>query len=175
MSNLRSFISVVGYCFLFRKPLFTFLDYTDLIIDDKAVFLLTWKLVNGHKVKIKPLGRKYYSKEQSLIIRLDFKPIYIDIIACNYWRITRKRVKLNFIRLDDQTASLLIRGFMPLSTTVVNDFPVTVTHKKIGTRIFDLRLKISDIRFSKGITVKSSKFKYPSNTFYERSNDQQIL
>jgi len=175
MFNLKKIIYTIQRGFAFRKPVFSHLDYIDLIIEDKALFLLSWKVANAHKIEIKPLGRKYYSKESSVIVRLENRPTYINIIASSFWRKNKKCIHLTYTRLDDQGASCLIHDFARLSSIAVKDLHFHLKDSKIQIRAFHLRTQIPTVRYSKMISINSSKFNYPSNTSYERNNDCQIL
>src|SRR4030095_2713735 len=117
LSKVMKVIYTIRYWFLFSKPVFTYFDYSDLIIDNNKLLVLSWKLANGHKVWIRKFSKKYYSKEQSVIVTLPYNSIYVDIVASNYWRSSAKRIYLKFIPLENQSAAMLIVPFKVLHKT----------------------------------------------------------
>ena len=117
MSYLIKFIHAIRYWFLFAKPVFTYFDYSDLIIDDNKLLLLSWKLENGHKVWVRKCSKKYYSTEQSVIITLPYNVVYVDVVASNYWRSSAKRIYLKFVPFNTKSASMLVVPFKLLNKT----------------------------------------------------------
>lgn len=89
--------------------MFTELDFIDLIIDDKPIFLISWKTENAHRLKIKSIKKSNYGPNGSVILRLPRKLDQLIIIVSNIWRKQVLHVQLMHTELDTTTASFLLK------------------------------------------------------------------
>lgn len=103
----RKLLAVVRYFFNFRKPEFTEIDFIDLVIDNKPLFLLVWKSRNAHVLKIKSV-KTYRKSKGSVIILIPSSKNNLVIQLKNIWRSKKVKVDIQHIQLDNKTASLLL-------------------------------------------------------------------
>jgi hypothetical protein len=118
MQRLKAILSVFRYLVLFKKPSLSSLDYIDIIIEEKPVFLISWSAKNAYKVKLKPFNTTYWKKQVSLLLQTPPQLAFVELIVSNLWRDTKIKIELKHTKLDDKTASLLLKHFNPLSYNI---------------------------------------------------------
>jgi hypothetical protein len=91
---IKNIISVIFNLFNFRKPRFAQLRYTDVVIDDRAFFLITWQLEAGYKLKIKSLNYRSYKSSGSAYIAIPADVDHIELVTSNVWKYATKQITL---------------------------------------------------------------------------------
>ena len=163
MQSFREILSSFLFLFVFKKPRFAELGYIDLVIDDKPLLFIFWKLKYGNKLRLKQLKKTIRKKEGSLILKLPESIQAVDILISNTWRTNRKKIKINHTNLDKETAGLIIQQFQPLSNVKVKNTSVTVKRTKVSTPAKTIFLKPLRTSIKKQFRVKAGKFDYPLN------------
>jgi hypothetical protein len=161
MQRLQAILSAFRYFFLFRRPYFSQLDFIDLIIDNKAIFLIAWQIKRGHKIQIKPISKSHRRKEGALLLQIPSEIHSVEIIASNIWRKTRKTIYLKHTHFDDVSSSSLIKQFKPVTTTYIKQKTVSVRNKLSRVKRIIPCIKSIKIRPVTTIKLKTEKFKYP--------------
>ncbi|RYE53853.1 MAG: hypothetical protein EOP48_13515, partial [Sphingobacteriales bacterium] len=171
-----SFIQKIGlacrYLFVFRKPSCTELDFIDLVIDDKALFLLSWKIEHGYKVRIRKTRAAFWEKEKAVVILLKKQTDHIEISISNLWRKTSFKVALKHTRFDEQTTTYLLKEIRTVKNTgeviwntPLNGFTVHPIRIAIHKAATILRNSIPKVQppipvFSKKFVIHSQKLIY---------------
>lgn len=165
-STKKSFILAIGKStfrslILFRKPKFAELDFVDLIIEDKPLFLIAWKIKNGYSIKLNPLHKTVRKVEGSFISELPPNTNSIELIASNFWRKNKRRIYLKHTKLNDVASQALIQQFKPLSTVEISDLIIStkncnaiIKQANIQTRPFAITMKYNP-------NIKSTNINYP--------------
>lgn len=175
---LNKQLALLRYLFNFRKPVFTELDFVDLVIDDKPLFLIAWKSENAYLLNIKSFA-KYYKGEGSAIILISSSTNELTIKLKNIWRSTTLKIDVLHIQIDQRTASFLLDNIKqvklngevvwktPLSTLYVYIKELRISERVTGVKnlqavIKDKHLKVSSTNLSlkKQPTIKSEMFQY---------------
>lgn len=91
---IKNIIPIISNLFNFRQPGFVRLSYTDIIISDKAYFLMSWELDQGNKLQIKSLNYCTYKHSGSAYIAIPAGVDRIELVIANVWRSTMKEVIL---------------------------------------------------------------------------------
>ena len=87
-------MSIFRYLFCFRKPVVCHVEYLSIVIEDKILLLLSWKLKHKYKLSIPALKRRYRQQELSVInieIRTTEPSFIVELLDNNYK--VHKRVK----------------------------------------------------------------------------------
>lgn len=111
--------------FDFRKPGFLHLDYIDMVVEEKILFLVSWKSKRHHKVKISPLNKTCFNYETAMVLKVPAHTTELIITIHSFWRKRRYCVSLKKVKLDKKTAQHLVMRFKPvkmlrLKTPVAN-------------------------------------------------------
>jgi len=152
----------------FSKPRFLNLDYIDIVVEEKTLFLLSWKSKRHYKVKISPFNKTYNNHETAIVLKVPASTIELTITLHSFWRKRRYQVLLKKVKLDKETAKHLITKFKPiemirLKTPVVNavrtfrgtNLPVIVL-KKLSLKINNPSLSINTDKLI--YTIKTNNY-----------------
>jgi hypothetical protein len=161
MHQLSVIFSAFRYFFLFKEPCFEHLDFIDLVIDDKPIFMVAWQLKWASTVRIRPVTKSYRKKEGSVLLHVPHNIQSVEIIASNFWRKKRKTVYFKHTRLDDAAARFLIKHFKPLTTVPAKRKVISLRDKLSSVKKAIIHVKVLSIHSKKTISLKSQKFKYP--------------
>ncbi len=140
--------------FDFNKPKFLKLDYIDIVVENKILFLVSWKSKSHNKIKIPRFRRTYHNHETAVILKLPPHTDELTITLHSLWRKRRYKILLKKIKLDKETSLHLITQFRPvemlrLKTPVVNslwifrDTNIPVLSVKIATSLLIQHLSSS--------------------------------
>lgn len=168
--------------FNFKRPQFTQLDFIDLVIDDKPIFLLTWQSSNAHSLIIQSIC-KYRLSQGSIIVQIPASLDHLTLRLKNTWRSTRLDVTILHTRLDQKTASMLLKQIRrvksngeliwetPLSALVFHNTQLTIPKTITGTKrtrpaINKPQLNIKSVYpfISKQPVLQSQKITYTQKT-----------
>ena len=161
MKRLRAITRPLRFLFVFKKPVFIQMDYVDLVVDNRPLFVVCWYATSLYKLKIKPVKRSFFKKQGSFILQIPKETDVVEIIASNFWRRTNLIVPLKHIELDDKTSSLLIQKFKPLKTLEIKRAPLFLAGTKAVHPTFHIQPKQFQIHTRKTISVKIQNLKYP--------------
>lgn len=100
--------------FDFSKPKFLNLDYIDIVVEEKTLFLVSWKSERHHKIKISPLNKTYRHHETAIVLKVPTRTAELTITLHSLWRRRKYRVSLKKVKLDKETAQHLIMRFKPV-------------------------------------------------------------
>lgn len=168
---LRKLIITCQHLFVFRKPSFAAFDFIDLVIHDKALFLLSWKVSQGYKLKIGRYGAAYWYKDHAVVILLKNNTHTVDITISNVWRKTKKRVTLQNTRFDHQTTSYLLGQIKsvnkdgeiiwntPLDALSIHPLQIAVHHQKPILKTITPQVSIPTPVFKK-LTINTENLNY---------------
>jgi hypothetical protein len=106
--------------FDFSKPRFLNLDSIDIVVEDKLLFLVSWKAKRHHKIKIDRPRRTYHNHETAIILKLSPDTRGLTITLESFWRKNRYTFQPKKIKLDKETAQHLIRQFKPVEMLSLN-------------------------------------------------------
>lgn len=164
---LKSFPHWLKYLFNFRKPVFESFDCIDIIIEDKPLFLLTWRICNGYLVKLKSLKKSIVDAEGSAVIKLSPRQNKIIIEAKNFWRKTSLEIPLVKYRLDKKTADELITSFKPFNKHYLDNQAelnkqIIFTRKWITTiKKISASIRKHDIKVLNGCEINKTLIQFP--------------
>ncbi len=114
----------IRWLFTFRKPRFIECEFVDILIEEKPLFLIIWKLDGGYKICLKGTGIRFREKSGAKVIMLGNMPGSIRLTAHSFWRSTTVIIPLKYIQLDDKSARALLRELKnPTSLEVKNLVP----------------------------------------------------
>src|SRR5690349_4990238 len=100
--------------FHLRKPTISRLDYLDIVIQDKMLFLISWQFPRKYRLKISKHHKTYFSASGSVVVKLPPYTKSIHLTVSSVWRKTKITVPLKKVALDPQTAKWLIQQFNPM-------------------------------------------------------------
>lgn len=98
----------------FKKPVVYQLEYVDIVIVEKALFLVSWKFADRYKLSIPLLKKKYRSSRGSIVLKL---PAHIDgikLIVSTWWRKKEYTIHLKKMQLEPAIAEQLVQQFKPM-------------------------------------------------------------
>ena len=149
----------------FSKPKFLNLDYTDIVVEDKTLFFISWKLKRHHKLKIYPLNQTYCNPESAVVLKMPAATEEIIITVHSLWRRRKYRVMLKKVRLDKETARHLIMGFKPVNMLNLKTLTVNCARPLRNTNlpVIDLyrhRIKIK----TQILSISTDKLTYTNKT-----------
>lgn len=160
MQIIQPIASFLVSIFQFRKPIFSELDFIDLIIDNKPLLLIVWKIKWATKVKIIPLNEKF-KNAGSFILKIPTDIEFIQIVAINLWRKNIREIQLKHTQLDDATSAFLIKQFQPLTTLEVKKSIITLRHIKSEGKKSIIHIKPFKVYPTVKLRIETEKFKYP--------------
>jgi hypothetical protein len=143
-----------------RKPRFKNLDFVDLIIDEKPLFLLAWELSNGNGIRIINPSGLYRNPEGSIVITIPKDLDTITVTAFNYWRKNSVTVRLKHTQLDTETAASLIQNLRVFNTVKIKQSPLHVNIAQPGLRQTIIHLNTSGISIRNINAIKTLKLNY---------------
>jgi hypothetical protein len=150
----------IRWLFSFRKPRFIECEFVDILIEEKPLFLIVWKLDGGYKICLKGTGIKLREKSGAKIIMLGNMPGSIRLTAHSFWRSTTVIISLKYIKLDDKSAAALLRELQnPTSLEVKNLVPYLscmVPH----IRLLKLQTNAPRIRYYHKFHILSQQFTF---------------
>jgi hypothetical protein len=175
---LNKLLALLRYLFNFKRPVFTELDFVDLVIDEKPVFLIVWKSENAHLLKIKSFA-KYYKEEGSAIILIPSTSNELTIKLKSIWRSTTLKVDILHTQIDQRTAAFLLDKIKQVKQNgeVIWNTPLSTLHVYVKElRVFKrvtgfknlqpviknkhLKVKATYLTIKKQPTIKSEMFQY---------------
>lgn len=136
---LNKLFAVTRYFFNFKRPVFTELDFIDLVIDEKPLFLIVWQSKNAHLLKIKSF-KNYRKSEASVIVLIPSSVNHLTIQLKNIWRSIELRVDIHHTQIDEKTASFLFDKIKQV--------------KSNGEIIWRTPLSVIDLQFKQLIILK---------------------
>jgi hypothetical protein len=151
----------------FSKPRFLKLDYIDIIIEEKTLFLVAWKSKRHHKVKIYPVNKIYYDHETAVVLKIPADTSEVTIILYSFWRKRKYRVFLKKVKLDKETAQHLITKFKPVEMLKLKTPVVNAVRTFRGMNLPVIVLKKQDFSINTPlIIINTDKLTYTIKTNY---------
>jgi len=129
---------LIHYCkraLYFQKPVIYQLEYVDIVIAEKALFLVSWKFADKYKLSMPPLKKKYRSSRGSVVLKL---PIHIDdikLIVSTWWRKKEYTIHLKKIQLEPAIAEQLVQQFKPMAMLKLENANIGIIKKLSHTII----------------------------------------
>jgi hypothetical protein len=179
---LSRLLAVSRYFFNFKKPVFTELDFIDLVVDEKPLFLIVWRSKNAHLLKIKSF-KKYRKSEGSVILLIPSSSNHLTIQLKNIWRSIELRVDIQHTQLDEKTASFLLDKIKQVKPNgeIIWRTPLSMIHLQVKQLIIlkriagvkntkpvlkqnNFKIKAIHLTIKKQPTLQSEKLKYTNNT-----------
>jgi hypothetical protein len=159
MQFFQKFLSGLRYFFYFQRPVFGQLDFIDIVIDSKPVFLIAWELVNGYRLKIVE-PKTVFKKSGAAIIKLPDNALFVDIVACNFWRRRRIRIPLIYVKLDENTISYLVQQFQPVSSVQLRLGTCVVKNTGSVIEIPAIQARQIGIEVKLGLMINRARLNY---------------
>jgi len=107
------FMRVLKYLFDFRKPEIEHFEYFEVVIEDKQFLVLSWVFKRRYKMRIPAIKKSFRSVCGTRIEKIDVGKVPLAIKISSLWRKTTLILILKPIKLDQETADVLIRSFSP--------------------------------------------------------------
>ena len=127
---IKNIINIIFNLFDFKKPAFAYLNYIDLVINNKAYFLLTWRLENAFKLEIKNLKFVTLKKGGSAYILIPNEIEFIELFISNVWISEKKLIKLIRTTISEQIDFIPKRQFTELSPNSLYNPQLNLVLKK---------------------------------------------
>lgn len=155
-------MSIARFLFSFRKPVVYNLEHLDIVIENKPLLLLSWSCKRSYFISIKPLKRRYRNKELSVVLKVPTHIDHINVIISTIWRKRVFRIALRKLKLNQDTAQVLIHQFKPMKMPAVKQSEIQLRKlpKVIGTPLPVLRNRNPVLKSSQ-IEMQSNKLVYP--------------
>lgn len=104
----------------FSKPSFLSLEYVDFILEDDAIFLISWRLGKAYRIQIPQLNFQSFKKQASAYIAIPKQVNEITIRITNSWGSQTKEVKLLRAEISNQTSfnKLYLKGLNKSSVLI---------------------------------------------------------
>lgn len=87
--------------FILKEPIFSELDYGDYIAKGKSYFVITWRMKNAYRLKIKSASFKSVLKSGSAYMVLPENNDQLEIILSSSWRSQKCLIKLKQIAINE--------------------------------------------------------------------------
>lgn len=163
----------IRWLFDFRKPKILHLDFIDVVIADKMLLLLSWRLKRGHSLAIPVIGKKYSSRENAVVLKLPGHVDTVVITVSSFWRKTRYPLYLKKLKLDKGAADLLISRFRPFIMP-------SVSMKEVRTKKLEASVHLpvvtghqrSLLVMLRPVLINKAKFTYTTQITY---HEERIL
>jgi hypothetical protein len=102
IKKLKALIYWIFNLFTFSKPFFVSLEYVDVVVNQKAIFLLSWEIKKAHSIHIPELKFQSFQKHASAYLSVPEEISYITLKISNSWRSKIKTIKLQRTEMNDQ-------------------------------------------------------------------------
>jgi hypothetical protein len=153
--------------FDFNKPTFLNLDYIDIVLEEKTLFLVSWRSKKHHKVKISPLNKTYRNYETAVVLKIPASTKDLTITLHSFWRKCRYRVLLEKVKLDNETAQYLITNFKRVEVVRLKTFVVNAVRTFRDTNLPVIVLKRPDLKITTPyLSINTGKLTYSNKTNY---------
>jgi hypothetical protein len=145
---IKQITRLIGNLFTIRRPRFTLLAYEDLVIGEKAYFLVSWQHRNAYRLRVKNAGFRSYQSSGSAFILIPVHLQEIIITISSLWR--RKKVTVRLVRsaINTQTEFFPVKSdsdLQPVSLyrprPKVSIKPLVVSKQVSGVHIPDVSIK----------------------------------
>jgi hypothetical protein len=113
---IKKTVLIISNLFNFDKPGFSQLRYADVVIDHKAFFLISWRIENGYKLKIKGLNYRSYHAGGSAYIAIPDETDHVELVIYNFWKSYRKKIILIRETINSQIDFFPKKQFEELSS-----------------------------------------------------------
>lgn len=130
----------------------------DVLIEEKPLLLVVWKLDGGYKICLKEPGIKFREQSGAEIILLPEMKNSVRLVAHNLWRSTTVILSLKYLKLDEKSAGALLNELQnPQGLEVMS--PVPYFSRKV-THLAQRRLltNIPRIRCNHKFNIRSQQF-----------------
>lgn len=87
--------------FILKKPIFSQLDYGNYIAKEKSYFVITWRMKNAYRLKVKSARFKSVLKSGSAYMILPKNNDQLEIIISGSWRSQKYLIKLKQIAINE--------------------------------------------------------------------------
>lgn len=88
--------------FITERPSFVKLAYVDFIIDNKAIFLISWQLHYSYQISIPELHFHSFKRDSSAYIPVPDNIEYITVKILNSWSYKKETIRLLRLEMPDQ-------------------------------------------------------------------------
>lgn len=153
--------------FDFGKPKFLNLDYIDIVVEEKALFLISWKFKRYHKVKINPLNKTYNNHETAIVVKLPASTAELIITLHSFWRKRKYCVLLKKVKLDKTISQHLIMRFKPVHMLKLKTASPSSIHTLRHTNLPTIALQKLEFKINKSsLSINTNKLTYITKTNY---------
>lgn len=98
--------------------------FVDVLIEEKPLLLVVWKLDGGYKICLKEPGIMFREQSGAKIILLPEMKNSVRLVAHNFWRSTIVVLSLKYVKLDEKSAGAILNELQnPPSLEVKNLVP----------------------------------------------------
>ena len=99
---ITNIIRIIFNLFNFARPRFAELQYTDVVIRNKAYFLVSWRIERGYKLAIKSLRYRSFKRSGSAYIAVPDNVEILELVISNLWRASSQSITLVRDAIPDQ-------------------------------------------------------------------------
>jgi hypothetical protein len=138
---IKNIISVIFNLFNFDRPRFAQLRYTDVVINNKAYFLVSWKIEGGYKFKIKSLNYRSYKSSGSAYIAIPDDINAIELVISNLWKSDTKKIALLRQSISSQLDFFPVKQFKELTTRSIYMPQLSVPINNLQIPVFAIHTK----------------------------------
>lgn len=119
----------------FKKPTIINLDYLDIVLEDKRLFLLSWHFTRQYKLSIPSLKKKWNRQSGSVVFKIYNLNKPFKIVIASFLRKKIIIVNLKQLKLDPKTSASLIHQFYPFSmpTSLIKEVKLNIAKPEIIT------------------------------------------
>jgi len=160
LPTLRNILSASKLLLCFKKPRFGVLEVIDLVIDDKPLLLIAWKLEYGIGIKMEVFSKKYFRSCGTSVLGYRERTNTLEIKAFNLWRTTKVKVSIKHTTLDQKSAKTFTQQLQPLSTINLKSRTPGVRVPNTLTKLFPVNTHPLNIHVTKQLTLLSNRLKF---------------
>lgn len=128
-------INIVKRGFHFKQPVIYKLNYVDVLIKEKGLFLISWQFADNYKLSIGGIKKTYRFREGSVVLKMPQHVTELKLVISTWWRTKEYKIHLKKVQVDQAIANQLIQQLKPMPMICLVNENLKIADKKFRTKI----------------------------------------
>lgn len=159
--DILKFAKAFFNLFDLKEPIINDIEFLDIILEDHALFMVSWQFKKAYSIRISKTKKKYKSAIGAFIVRLPSESISVEVVVSNTWKKKRFNIELTKKKLDKRQAATLIRNIPYISFQNINQFDIRIENLDVKCTIPTPCSILSEIELTiPQMTITNEHFKY---------------